>query len=134
MGYSIFNDASVRDYQLETPQWTIGKNFDGTGAFGPCLVTADELPPGASGLHIETRLNGQVLQSASTSDMIYSVANTIAFLSLAMTLDPGDLVVMGTPSGVGLSRNPKLFMKAGDRCEIEIERIGILSNTVADEA
>jgi 2-keto-4-pentenoate hydratase/2-oxohepta-3-ene-1,7-dioic acid hydratase in catechol pathway len=133
VGYSIFNDASVRDYQIETPQWTVGKNFDGTGTIGPFLVTADEVPPGAAGLRLRTRLNGQVVQSASTSDMIYSVANTIAFLSRAMTLDPGDLLIMGTPPGVGMARKPKLFMKAGDRCEVEIEGIGTLSNTVADE-
>ncbi|MDD5657420.1 MAG: fumarylacetoacetate hydrolase family protein, partial [Elusimicrobia bacterium] len=133
-GYSIFNDASVRDYQLETPQWTVGKNFDGTGALGPCFVTADEVPPGGSGLRLETRLNGQVVQTGRTSEMTYGVANTIAFLSQAMTLDPGDLLVMGTPPGVGMARKPPLYMKAGDVCEVEIEGLGVLSNTVADEA
>jgi 2-keto-4-pentenoate hydratase/2-oxohepta-3-ene-1,7-dioic acid hydratase in catechol pathway len=133
VGYSIFNDASVRDYQLETPQWTVGKNFDGTGAFGPFLVTADEVPPGGSGLRLQTRLNGKIVQNASTSEMIYNVASTIAFLSQAMTLYPGDLLVMGTPPGVGMVRKPQLYMKAGDHCEVEIERLGLLSNTVADE-
>ncbi len=134
VGYSIFNDGSVRDYQIATPQWTVGKNFDATGALGPFLVTADEIPPGASGLRLRTRLNGQVVQDAFTSDMIFSVAATIAFLTQAMTLDPGDLLVMGTPPGVGMARVPKLYMKAGDLCEVEIEGVGILSNTVANEA
>jgi acylpyruvate hydrolase len=134
VAYSIFNDGSIRDYQVETPQWTVGKNFDGTGAFGPFLVTADEVPPGASGLRLRTRLNGHVVQDASTADMIYSVANTIAFLSEAMTLNPGDVLAMGTPPGVGLARNPQLFMKPGDLCEVEIEHLGTLSNTVVAES
>ena len=133
-GYSIFNDGSVRDYQMETPQWTVGKNFDGTGAFGPFLVTADEVPAGGSGLQLTTRLNGEVVQHANTSEMIYSVANVIAFLSDAMTFQPGDVLVMGTPPGVGLARDPQLFMKAGDVCEVEIEGIGLLSNPIIDEA
>lgn len=133
LGYSIFNDASVRDYQKKSPQWTIGKNFDGTGAFGPCLVTADELPPGGSGLHIQTRLNGTVVQSASTNDMVFSVARLISILSEAITLSPGDLIVTGTPAGVGMARKPPLFMKQGDVCEVEIEGIGILTNSVQNE-
>jgi 2-keto-4-pentenoate hydratase/2-oxohepta-3-ene-1,7-dioic acid hydratase in catechol pathway len=132
-GYSIFNDASVRDFQIETPQWTVGKNFDGTGALGPFLVTADEVPPGGSGLRLRTRLNGEVVQSACTGEMIHGVAKTLSFLSRAMTLDPGDLLVMGTPSGVGMKRTPRLYMKAGDLCEVEIEGLGVLSNPVADE-
>jgi 2-keto-4-pentenoate hydratase/2-oxohepta-3-ene-1,7-dioic acid hydratase in catechol pathway len=134
IGYSIFNDASVRDYQMKTPQWTIGKNFDGTGAFGPYFVTADELPPGATGLRIETRLNGQIVQGASTSDMVFDVATTVALLSQALTLRAGDVLVMGTPSGIGLARKPPLFMKPGDVCEVEIERLGILRNPIAQEA
>lgn len=133
-GYSVFNDGSLRDYQLRTSQWTTGKNFDGTGAFGPWVVTADELPPGAAGLMLETRLNGNVMQQASTSDMIFGVAQTIAIISEAMTLDAGDVIVMGTPSGVGYGRKPPLYMKAGDVCEISIERIGTLRNVVVDEA
>jgi 2-keto-4-pentenoate hydratase/2-oxohepta-3-ene-1,7-dioic acid hydratase in catechol pathway len=129
--YSCFNDASLRDYQRKTTQWTIGKNFDGTGAFGPSLVTADELPPGCAGLHIESRLNGQVMQSATTSDMVFGVARTIALLSEAMTLEPGDVLVMGTPAGVGYARTPPVWMKAGDTIEIEIEGVGLLSNPVA---
>ena len=133
-GYSAFNDASVRNYQRRTSQWTMGKNFDGTGAFGPEFVTADELPRGAAGLRIQSRLNGQVLQDANTSDMLFSVAETVAILTEAMTLEPGDLLVMGTPAGVGHARKPPLWMKDGDTCEIEIEGIGILSNPVRDEA
>jgi acylpyruvate hydrolase len=133
LGYSIFNDASVRDYQKKSPQWTIGKNFDNTGAFGPYLVTADELPPGANGLHIQTRLNGAVVQNASTGDMVFSVARLISILSEAITLSPGDIIVSGTPAGVGMARNPPLFMKHGDVCEVEIEGMGVLRNPVEDE-
>jgi acylpyruvate hydrolase len=133
LGYSIFNDSSVRDYQKKAPQWTIGKNFDGTGAFGPYLVTADELPPGGKGLHIQTRLNGTVVQDASTSDMVFTVARLISILSEAITLSPGDIIVSGTPAGVGMARNPPLWMKHGDVCEVEIEGIGTLRNTVEDE-
>ncbi|HYF17376.1 MAG TPA: fumarylacetoacetate hydrolase family protein [Ramlibacter sp.] len=132
-GYSCFNDMSVRDYQKRTPQWTIGKNFDGTGGFGPVLVTADELPPGATGLRIQGRLNGQVMQDASTTDMIFGVAETIALLADVLTLEPGDVIVMGTPAGVGQARTPPVWMKAGDRFEVEIERIGVLSNPIVAE-
>ena len=133
-GYSCFNDISVRDYQKRTPQWTIGKNFDATGGFGPVLVTADELPPGAAGLSIEGRLNGEAMQTANTSDMIFGVAETIALVTECLTLEPGDVIVMGTPAGVGQARTPPVWMKAGDRFEVEIERIGTLVNTVVDEA
>lgn len=133
-GYSIFNDASVRDFQLRTPQWTLGKNFDGTGAFGPVFVTADALPLGARGLKLQTRLNGQVMQSASTDDLIFDVATLVADISAGLSLDPGDLIVTGTPSGVGAARKPQVFMKAGDVCEIEVERIGVLRNRIVDEA
>jgi acylpyruvate hydrolase len=133
-GYTCFNDMSVRDYQKRTPQWTIGKNFDATGAFGPVLVTADELEPGATGLRIQSRLNGQVMQDASTTDMIWSVAETISLLSDCMTLEAGDVIVMGTPAGVGQARTPPVWMKAGDTIEIEIERIGTLVNPIVREA
>ncbi|WP_029002031.1 fumarylacetoacetate hydrolase family protein [Azohydromonas australica] len=133
-GYTCFNDMSVRDYQKRTPQWTIGKNFDATGGFGPVLVTADELAPGATGLRIQSRLNGQVMQDANTSDMIWSVAETIALMSDCMTLEPGDVIVMGTPAGVGQARTPPVWMKAGDTIEIEIERIGTLRNPIVAEA
>jgi len=133
-GYACFNDASVRDYQRRTPQWTIGKNFDATGPFGPVFVTADELPAGAFGLKIESRLNGQVMQSANTRDMIFPVDETIALLSDCMTLEPGDVLVMGTPAGVGFARTPPIWMKAGDTIEIEIEGVGLLSNPIVNEA
>ncbi len=133
-GYTPFNDMSVRDYQKRTPQWTIGKNFDATGGFGPVLVTADELPPGAVGLKIQGRLNGEVMQDANTSDMIFSVAETIALLAEVLTLEPGDVIVMGTPAGVGQARTPPVWMKAGDTYEVEIERIGTLSNPIVAEA
>ncbi|WP_206243818.1 fumarylacetoacetate hydrolase family protein [Novosphingobium terrae] len=133
IGYSVFNDGSLRDYQMMTPQWMPGKNFDATGAFGPWLVSADELPAGGAGLMLETRLNGEVVQRASTSDMIFDVANTIALLSTFLTLEPGDVLVMGTPSGVGAARKPPLFMKPGDVVEVEIERIGLLRNPIVAE-
>jgi 2-keto-4-pentenoate hydratase/2-oxohepta-3-ene-1,7-dioic acid hydratase in catechol pathway len=133
IGYSIFNDASIRDFQKKSPQWTVGKNFDNTGAFGPYLVTGDELPAGGRGLHIQTRLNGAVVQNASTNDMVFGIARLISILSEAMTLLPGDILVSGTPAGVGMARNPPMFMKHGDLCEVEIEGIGILSNPVEDE-
>ena len=129
-GYACFNDATLRDYQRKTSQWSIGKNFDATGAFGPCLVTADELPPGCVGLLLQSRLNGQVMQSANTSDMAFGVARTIALLSESLTLEPGDVIVMGTPGGVGYARNPPVWMKAGDTIEIDIEGIGVLRNPV----
>lgn len=133
-GYSVFNDGSVREYQFKTPQWTVGKNFDGTGAFGPDLVTADELPPGVKGLRLETRLNGEVVQSASTDEMVFDVASLISIISEAITLEAGDVIVSGTPSGIGWARTPKLLMKAGDICEVSVERIGTLRNVIADEA
>ena len=130
LGYSVFNDASVREYQFKTPQWTMGKNFDGTGAFGPCLVTAEELPPGARGLRLETRLNGQTVQSANTEDMVFDIESLIVTISEAITLEAGDLIVAGTPAGIGHAREPRLYMKPGDTCEVEIERIGLLRNPV----
>ncbi|MGU7772611.1 fumarylacetoacetate hydrolase family protein [Burkholderia sp. MR1-5-21] len=133
-GYSLFNDATLRDYQFRTPQWTMGKNFDGTGAFGPWFVTADALPRGCKGLRIETRLNGEVVQHASTSDMIFDVETLVTLLSEVMTLQAGDVIVTGTPAGIGMARDPQLWMKAGDVCEVEIERIGVLRNPVANAA
>jgi len=133
-GYSCFNDISVRDYQKKTPQWTIGKNFDKTGGFGPVLVTADEVPAGAEGLRIQARLNGNVMQDANTRDMIWGVAETIKLLTECMTLEPGDLIVMGTPAGVGQARTPPVWMRDGDSIEIEIENIGILRNKIKSEA
>ncbi|HEX4679259.1 MAG TPA: fumarylacetoacetate hydrolase family protein [Gaiellaceae bacterium] len=132
-GYTCFNDGSVRDYQQHTIQWTIGKNFDGTGAFGPAMVTPDELPPFATGLRIQCRLNGEVVQDSSTDRMIFSVPEVLVYLTSAATLYPGDVVVMGTPAGVGMSRNPQLWMKHGDVVEVEIESVGTLVNGVKDE-
>ncbi len=133
-GYTVFNDGSVRDYQRKTHQWTPGKNFDATGPVGPIVVTADELPPGASGLKIESRLNGRVMQSAVTSDMVWPVAKTIATISEFLTLEPGDMIAMGTPPGVGHARTPPVFMRDGDVIEVEIENIGICRNPIVDEA
>lgn len=132
-GYSVFNDGSIRDYQIKTPQWTVGKTFDGTGAFGPQMVTPDELPLGCKGLRLETRLNGQIVQQASTDDLIFDVAKLISILSEAMTLLPGDVIVSGTPSGIGAARKPPLWMKPGDICEVSIEKVGTLSNSIMDE-
>jgi acylpyruvate hydrolase len=132
-GYSCFNDASLRDYQRKTSQWTIGKNFERTGGFGPWFVTADELPPGAAGLSIQSRLNGKVMQNANTSDMIFPVAETVALLSACLTLEPGDLLVMGTPAGVGYARTPPVWMQPGDTIDIAIEGVGVLTNPIADE-
>mgnify|MGYP003753355819 CR=1 FL=1 len=133
LGYTCFNDLSVRDYQKKTPQWTIGKNFDGSGAFGPALVLASDLPRGGIGLHIECRVNGMVTQSADTSEMIFTVADVIERLTECMTLHPGDVLVMGTPSGVGFARQPPLWLKPGDRVEVEIENVGCLENPVCAE-
>lgn len=133
-GYTVFNDVSVRDYQRKTSQWTPGKNFDGTGPLGPWIVTADELPPGASGLRITTRVNGETRQDSNTSDMIFSTARIVALLSETMTLEAGDIIATGTPSGVAHARKPAVWLKAGDRVEVEIEGIGLLANPVDDEA
>jgi 2-keto-4-pentenoate hydratase/2-oxohepta-3-ene-1,7-dioic acid hydratase in catechol pathway len=132
-GYTCFNDASLRDYQRKSSQWTIGKNFDGTGPFGPCLVTPDELPPGAAGLRIQSRLNGKVMQDANTTDFLWNVVESLVLITECMTLEPGDVIITGTPAGVGYARTPPVWMQPGDVCEIEIEGIGILSNPIADE-
>ena len=131
-GYSLFNDGSIRDHQFRSNQWMMGKNFDASGSFGPEFVTADELPPGANGLRLQCRLNGVVVQDTNTRDMIFDVATLVAACSEAMALSPGDLIITGTPSGVGLARTPPLWMKAGDVCEVEVEGVGILSNPVVD--
>lgn len=133
-GYACFNDATLRDYQRKTAQWTIGKNFDATGALGPWLLPASELPPGAVGLKIESRLNGTVMQSSNTAQMLFPVAETLCLLTEALTLEPGDVIVMGTPAGVGYARKPPVWMKAGDTIEIEIEGIGVLSNSIENES
>jgi acylpyruvate hydrolase len=111
----------------------MGKNFDGTGAFGPELVTPDELPPGAFGLRIQTRLNDRIVPDANTRDMIVDVVRTITLVSEVMTVEAGDVIITGTPPGVGHARNPPLWLRHGDLCEVEIEGIGILENPVHAE-
>ncbi|MBG6203328.1 2-keto-4-pentenoate hydratase/2-oxohepta-3-ene-1,7-dioic acid hydratase in catechol pathway [Labrenzia sp. EL_13] len=132
-GYTIFNDGSVREYQRKTHQWTPGKNFDGTGPVGPVVVTPDELPDGADGLKIESRVGQEILQSATTSDMLWSVAKTIATISEFTTLQPGDMLAMGTPPGVGHAKTPQRWLRPGETVEVEIEGIGICANPVVAE-
>ncbi|MAC78715.1 MAG: 5-oxopent-3-ene-1,2,5-tricarboxylate decarboxylase [Rhodobacteraceae bacterium] len=132
-GYSCFNDGSIRDYQRHTSQFWPGKNFDDSGSMGPWMVTADDLPdPEAQSL--ETRLNGEVMQSTPISDLAFNIPQLIAYLSIVTKLLPGDVIATGTPGGVGLFRDPKLFMKAGDRVDVEITGVGTLSNIVEDAA
>lgn len=133
-GYTVFNDGSVRDYQRKTHQWTPGKNFDNTGAIGPFVVTPDEVPAGAAGLKIESRVGSEILQSSNTGNMIWSVAQTIATISEYTTLEPGDLIAMGTPPGVGHAKKPNpRWLVPGETVDIEIEGIGICSNPIVDE-
>lgn len=132
-GYSCCNDGSVREYQRHTIQWTMGKNFDATGPIGPAFVTADELPPGATGLDIACRLNGETVQSSNTDMMMFPVVETLVYITEGITLEPGDIILMGTPSGVGHARKPPLWMKDGDVVEIEIEKVGLLRNPIKDE-
>jgi len=132
-GYTLFNEATIRNYQKFSSQWTVGKNFDSTGAFGPELVTSDELPKGIAGMNLTTRLNGELMQDGLTDDLVFPVPRLIAILSECMTLEPGDVVVTGTPAGVGYARKPPIWMKAGDKVEIEVQGLGKLVNTVQDE-
>lgn len=131
LGYSCFNDGSLRDYQRRSAQWTLGKNFDHSGSLGPSITTADSLSSGATGLGIRCRLNERVLQDGDTAETIFSVAEIVAAISEVMTLEPGDVICTGTPAGVGFARTPPIFMQPGDICEVEIEGIGILRNTIA---
>lgn len=131
--YTVFNDGSIRDWQFKGPQWTLGKNFDNTAPIGPFLVSSDEVPAGGKGLRITTRLNGTIVQDANTNDLIFPIPELIARISEAMTLKQGDIIVTGTPAGVGFARKPPLFMKAGDVCEVEVEHIGKLTNPIIDE-
>jgi acylpyruvate hydrolase len=133
-GYSIFNDVTVRDYQLRTSQWTLGKNFDGTGAFGPFFVVSEALPPGCKGLNLTTRLNGRIVQNGAIADMVFDVETLIVLLSDAFTLSAGDIIVTGTPGGIGMSHHPPLWMKPGDICEVEISGLGILRNRIIPPA
>ena len=133
-GYSCANEGSVREFQRHTTQWGMGKNFDRTGGFGPWMVTADELPPGGKGLKITSRLNGKTMQSDNPGNMMFPLAETLVYLTKGMTLEPGDVILTGTPSGVGHARKPDpVWMKPGDRCEVEIERVGVLVNPIAAE-
>jgi 2-keto-4-pentenoate hydratase/2-oxohepta-3-ene-1,7-dioic acid hydratase in catechol pathway len=134
VGYSVSNEGSVREFQRHTTQWTAGKNFDKSGSFGPWMVTADELPKGGKGLKIETRLNGKVLQSDNTDNMMFPLAETLVYTTKGITLEPGDIILTGTPSGVGHAQKPNpIWMKAGDTCEVEVQGIGILRNPIEDE-
>ena len=133
-GFCSGNEGSIREYQRHTTQWGMGKNFDGTGSIGPWMVTADELPRGGKGLKIETRLNGKTMQSSNTDHFMFPVAESLVYLTEGMTLEPGDILFTGTPSGVGHARKPEpVWMKAGDTAEVEIEGVGILRNTIEDE-
>ena len=131
-GYACYNDGSVREWQFHAKQIAAGKNFESTGGFGPWMVTADEIDPQRK-LKLEVRLNGEVVQSGDTGQMIFSVAKLIAYASTIFTLTPGDVIITGTPSGVGFSRKPPRFMKAGDVCEVEIEGVGVLRNPIVDQ-
>jgi 2-keto-4-pentenoate hydratase/2-oxohepta-3-ene-1,7-dioic acid hydratase in catechol pathway len=132
-GYSCYNDGSVRDWQRHTSQYLAGKTFAGTGGFGPWLVTADEIPD-PSRLTLETRLNGEVVQHTTTDLMITPVPEQIAYISTILPLLPGDVIVSGTPGGVGVKRRPPLFMRPGDVAEVEISGVGLLRNPVIGEA
>jgi 2-keto-4-pentenoate hydratase/2-oxohepta-3-ene-1,7-dioic acid hydratase in catechol pathway len=131
-GYACYNDGSVRDWQRHTIQWTAGKNFPRTGGFGPWMVTADDIPPGTK-LTLSCRLNGERMQHANTDQMIFKIPKIIEYVSAWCTLAPGDVLVTGTPGGVGARRNPPVWMKPGDKVEIEIDKVGILENTIADD-
>lgn len=131
-GYACYNDASVRDWQAHAKQIAAGKNFEGTGAFGPWLVTPDEIEPGRK-LKLEVRLNGEVVQAGDTHQMIFSIPALIQYASTIFTLAPGDVIVTGTPAGAGFTRKPPRFMKPGDICEVEIEGVGLLRNPVVQQ-
>ncbi|MFP7658422.1 fumarylacetoacetate hydrolase family protein [Chryseobacterium proteolyticum] len=128
-GYSCFNDVTVREYQFRTIQWMQGKNFDGHGPIGPMLVTPDEIEDLATS-RITLRLNGEVMQESFIGDLIFDVPTLIEAISEIMTLNPGDIIATGTPSGVGFGRTPKVFMQRGDVVEVEITNIGLLQNTI----
>src|SRR5688500_8739799 len=130
-GYSCYNDGSVRDWQRHTIQWTAGKNFAATGGFGPWMVTVDDIPPNTK-MTLSCRLNGERMQHATTEQMIFKIPKIIEYVSTWTTLVPGDVLVTGTPGGVGARRNPPAWMKPGGKVEIEIDKVGILENSIAD--
>lgn len=132
-GWSLFNDGSLRDYQRKASQWTMGKNFDGTGGFGPDIVTADEVTPGAEGLQLKTRVSGETMQDANTRDLIFPIRKLIYHLTEVMTLHAGDIVATGTPEGVGYARKPPRWLVEGDSVDIEVEQVGVLTNPVTAE-
>jgi 2-keto-4-pentenoate hydratase/2-oxohepta-3-ene-1,7-dioic acid hydratase in catechol pathway len=131
-GYSCYNDGSVRDWQRHTIQWTAGKNFARTGGFGPWMVTADDIPPGTR-MTLSCRLNGERMQHATTEQMILKIPKIIEYVSTWTTLEPGDVLVTGTPGGVGARRTPPVWMKPGDTVEVEIDKVGVLVNAIADD-
>ncbi|MCL4423830.1 MAG: fumarylacetoacetate hydrolase family protein [Actinobacteria bacterium] len=130
LGYTCFNDLSTREHQMAASQWTLGKNADGSGPIGPVVVTPDEVGDPYN-LQLTTRVNGETMQSASTGDMIFRAPKVLAYVSEVMSLRPGDVLATGTPDGVGFARKPPIFLGSGDRVEVEIEKIGILRNTIA---
>jgi acylpyruvate hydrolase len=132
-GYTVFNDGTIRDLQIRTSQWTLGKNVHGTGALGPDLVTPDELPPGASGLRMTTHVDDALMQDGDTGRMIFGVARTLALLSESLLLQPGDVIAMGTPRGIGFARKPPRYLVPGEVCRVAIEGIGVLENPVQDD-
>ena len=131
-GYSCYNDGSVRDWQRHTVQWTAGKNFAQTGGFGPWMVTADEIPPGTV-MTLSCRLNGERMQHATTEMMIFKIPRLIEYISAFMPLAAGDVIVTGTPGGVGARRTPPVWMKPGDTVEVEIDKVGVLTNTIGED-
>lgn len=128
-GYACYNDGSVRDWQRHTLQWTAGKNFSQTGGFGPWMITRDEIADGEE-LTLETRLNGRVMQHATTAMMVHRIPKLIRYISTFTALEPGDVIVTGTPGGVGARRDPPVWMKPGDRVEVEVSKVGVLVNTI----
>jgi acylpyruvate hydrolase len=129
-GYTLLNDLSARDYQFKTPQWMPGKTFDGAAPCGPALVTPDEAGP-HDAIEIELLLNGERMQASSTADLVHSIPALIEYLSMLMTLEPGDVVATGTPAGVGSMRDPKVWLKPGDRVEVRSPQLGVLETTLA---
>ena len=131
-GYSLFNDVTVRDYQLRAPQYTAGKNFDASGPFGPTLVTKDEIPDPMA-LELRVDLNGDRVQTASTGEMIFGVRELVSHISEWITLEPGDVIATGTPAGTGFAHEPQRFLRPGDRIGVEIAELGRLENPVEQE-
>ncbi len=134
-GYTCGMEGTIREYQRHTTQWGMGKNFDSTGSYGPWMVTADELPRAGKGLEVESRLNGTMMQRSNTDHFMFPVAESLVYLTEGMTIEPGDLIFTGTPSGVGHARKPEpVWMKSGDQIEVEIEGVGLLRNSIVDES